>query len=289
MLRLVRLAAIVFLAVVAADLLFRASLLRLVRPVIVSPADGEVVAAPVRVRWEGPRQMRVTLRHAGRDKWDLGVRESPFLIPAEDLRGRGLYSIEVRSPTFGDWVSAQRSFSTDGSVEAPEGKGERQAGEPRSDDVGSKLAALEESLQEMRDAQEDSHDENTNLYEENAAIREENAILTEELQQVSESEQRALGQLAALQQEYARLVEEHRLMLLELSQLRSRLDTIVPCSVWGYFSYPRPRTIPPTRRVVVVSDAQGEVFRTQNICERVRRRDSTSASVCFCVGSSFGE
>lgn len=281
MLRLVRLAAVVFLTVVAADALFRASLLRLVRPVIVEPADGAVVASPVRVVWEGPQRMRVTLRYAGREQWDLGVRESPFELPPAHLRERGLYSVELRSISLGDWIHASRSFSTDGEPSTP-------LSPAQSEDVSAKLAALEESLQDMRDAQEDTHEENTNLYEENAAIREENAILTEELQQLAEAEQRALGQQAALEREFARLVEENRLLLEELAQLRTRLASVVPCSVWGYFAYPRPQTIPPSRRVVTVSNNQGEVFRTQAQCENRRRRDSTQASPCFCVGNSWG-
>jgi hypothetical protein len=282
MLRLLRLAAVVMISVVAADLLFRASLLRLVRPVIVDPADGAVVAAPVQVRWEGPRRMRATLRYAGRESWDLGVHESPFEIPRESLRERGLYSVELRAMALGDWIGATRSFSTDGEpalAPAP----------PQRDDVSAKLAALEESLQEMRDSQEDSHDENTNLYEENASIREENAILTEELQQTAESEQRAAGQLAGLEREYARLADENRLLMDEVLQLRSRLGNIVPCSVWGYFAVPRLQTLPPTRRTVVVSDGDGEVFRSQSACEQFRRPDQSSVSICFCVGSSFGD
>jgi hypothetical protein len=277
MLRLLRLVAVVIVTVVAADLFFRASLLRLVRPVILEPADGAVVAAPVRVRWEGPERMRVTLRYAGREKWDLGLRESPFEIPKESLRDRGLYSVEIRALTLGDWIRASRSFATDG--EPPLTPTQR-------DDVSSKLSALEESLQEMRDTQEDSHEENTNLYEENAAIREENAILTEELQQMAESEQRANGEIAGLNNEYARLAAENRMLMEEVLQLRTRLGAVVPCSVWGYIAEPRPQMVP-ARRVVVVADPNGEVFRVQNACERLRRTDQGSVSVCFCVGSSF--
>lgn len=280
MLRLFRLAAVVIFAVVAGDFLFRASLLRQVRPIITEPADGELVAPPVQVRWEGPQRMKVTLRYAGREKWDLGIRESPFQVPRENLRERGLYSLELRSTGFlGDWISASRSFSSDG--EAP-------LSPPQRDDVSAKLAALEESLQEMRDAQEDSHDENTNLYEENASIREENAILTEELQQAAESEQRAIGQQSAMEREYARLADENRLLMDEVLQLRSRLGNIVPCSVWGYYAHPQPQLYPDPRRIVVVNEPNGDVFRAQAACEVVRRADNSSVSVCFCVGSAFG-
>ena len=278
MLRFLRLVAVVIFTVAATDLLFRASILRLIRPVITEPADGELVAAPVQVRWEGPQRMRVTLRYAGREKWDLGLRESPFVIPKENLRERGLYSLELRALTLGDWISATRAFATDG--EAPMTTQQR-------DDVSAKLSALEESLQEMRDTQEDSHEENTNLYEENAAIREENAILTEELQQMAESEQRAHGELAGLNNEYSRLSDENRLLMDEIFQLRARLGAVVPCSVWGYVADPRPQMVPP-RRVVVVADPDGQVFRLQADCERLRRTDLGSASACFCVGNSFG-
>lgn len=280
MLRLLRLAAVVILAVIAGDFLFRASLLRLIRPVITEPADGELVAPPVQVRWEGPQQMKATLRYAGREKWDLGIRESPFEVPRENLRERGLYSIELRSTSFlGDWISANRSFSSDG--EAPLSTQQR-------DDVSAKLAALEESLQEMRDAQEDSHDENTNLYEENAAIREENAILTEELQQAAQAEQRALGQQAAMEREYARVADENRLLMDEVLQLRGRLGNIVPCSVWGYYAHPQPQLYPDPRRIVIVNEPNRDVFRTQAACEAVRVADNSSVSPCFCVGNVFG-
>jgi hypothetical protein len=49
---LLRLPLVMVAAVLAADLLFRASLLRLVRPVIIEPLDGELVAPPVIVRWK---------------------------------------------------------------------------------------------------------------------------------------------------------------------------------------------------------------------------------------------
>ena len=283
MLRALRTAALVFLAVLAADVAFRASLLRLLRPEILSPTDGAVVTPPVKVRWEGPREMQVTLRYAGREEWDLGVRQSPFEIPAQFLRERGLYSVGLRATALGDWISVSRSFSTDGEPPPPA------PSPPPSNELASKLAALEDSLQQMRDAQEDAHDENTGLYEENASIREENAILTEELQQMAEAELRALGQIAAMEREYARLAEEHRALLVELAQTRARLSSVVPCSVWGYFSSPRPRIVPQMRRFVVVSDSQGEVFRTQSSCEEVRRTDQGAGSVCFCVGSSFGD
>lgn len=280
MLRYLRLAALVVFAVAGADLIFRASILRLVRPVIVEPADGELVAAPVRVRWEGPQRMRVTLRYAGREKWDLGLRESPFVIPKENLRERGLYSVEIRALTLGEWITATRAFSTDGDPPAMANQ--------QHDEVSRKLAALEESLQEMRDTQEDSHEENTNLYEENASIREENAILTEEIQQMAESEQRANSEITGLNNEYARLAGENRMLMDEVAQLRTRLGAVVPCSVWGYYADPRPQMVPP-RRFVVVSDPNGEVFRVQSACERLRRTDLGSASVCFCVGSSFAD
>lgn len=279
MLRLLGFLTLVAATVIGADLLFRVSLLHLVRPVIVEPSDGQAVVPPVVVRWEGPREMHVTLRYAGRASWDLGIRESPFEVPRAYMTDRGLYSVEIQSTTFGAWISASRSFSADG--EAPvESK--------PPDDLAGKLAALEESLQDMRDAQEDTHDENTNLYEENAAIREENAILTEELQRLAEAEQRVSGQAAALEREYARLAEENRLLFQELAQTRARLDAVVPCTVWGYFAHLQPVTFPPSGRTVTVSDNAGEVFRTRRICERIRAVDQAATSVCFCVGSSFG-
>jgi len=58
--------------------------------------------------------------------------------------------------------------------------------------------------------------------------------------------------------------------------------------VWGYYSYPQPQMYPVNRRALTVSDARGQIFRTQPECEMLRRGDTTAMSICFCAGNSFG-
>ncbi len=267
-------------AILAGDVLFRNSLLRVVHPVIVEPTDGASLTPPVELRWEGPRQMQVTLSYAGRESWDLGLHESPFELPPEHLKARGLYSVEIASPSVGEWISSRRAFFVEPTLPEP-----RQA--PPRPELADQLTELQKSLSDLRSDQEDLRDENTDLYEENASIREENAILTEELNRVTESAQNSQAQADAADRRYAALVDEHQNLLQQAAQLRQRLSAVVLCSVWGYYAYPRPQTIPPTRRIVSVSDNRGNVFRTQAECEGRRRGDPTQDSVCFCVGSSF--
>jgi len=86
----------------------------------------------------------------------------------------------------------------------------------------------------------------------------------------------------------SQLAEENRALAEENGALRLRLGSVIPCTVWGYYSYPRPQTIPVTRRTLLVSDARGQIFRVQPDCETLRRADPTAASICFCVGNSWG-
>jgi len=269
------------LATIGADALFRASLLRAVRPVIVSPTDGATVSLPVIVRWEGPRRMHVALRFGGRASWDLGIRESPFELPGDSVTRRGLYAVEIWSPTFGHWISASRTFAVERSTPAA------QQAAPQ-EDWSAQLAALERSLEELKNAQEKLRAENAALYEENATVREENAILTEEINRLAEAEQRARGQAAAWEQRHSELAGEHHRLLEEVNALRMRVASVVPCTVWGYYAYPRPQRIPATRRTVTVSNARGEVFRSRDACETHRVGDPTAASLCFCLGNSWG-
>ncbi len=270
------------LATIGADALFRASLLRAVRPVIVSPTDGATVLPPVILQWEGPRRMHVALRFGGRAYWDLGIRESPFELPANYLARRGLYAVDIWSPTFGHWISARRTFAVE---RAPQPNQQQNASDQ---EWNAQLAALQRSIEELKGAQEKLRAENAALYEENAAVREENAILTEEINRLAEAEQRARGQVAAWEQRHSELAAEHQRLLEEVNALRMRVASVLPCTVWGYYSYPRPQRIPATRRAVTVSDARGEVFRVRDQCEAQRTSDPTAASPCFCVGNSWG-
>jgi hypothetical protein len=109
MLRPTLVALTALVAILAGDILFRNSLLRLVRPVIVEPTDGASLTPPVDLRWEGPQQMQVTLSYAGRESWDLGLHESPFELPPEHLKARGLYSVEIASPSSSSPPSPSRA------------------------------------------------------------------------------------------------------------------------------------------------------------------------------------
>ena len=96
-------------AVVATDFVMHTSLLRLVRPRVLSPADGAIVTGPVSVIWEGPQPMQVTLTSGGQ-RIDLGLRESPFEIDPSRFPRPGQYGIELRAPRFGGVIGADRRF-----------------------------------------------------------------------------------------------------------------------------------------------------------------------------------
>ena len=82
-------------AVVGADLFMHRSLLRLLRPQILSPADGAIVSGPVTVSWEGPQPMQATLTGNGQ-RIDLGLRESPFEIDPSRFPRPGQYGLELQ-------------------------------------------------------------------------------------------------------------------------------------------------------------------------------------------------
>src|SRR5262245_47489111 len=96
-------------AVVATDLVMHSSLLRLLRPRVLSPADGAIVTGPVSVSWEGPQPMQATLTGSGL-RVDLGLRESPFEIDPSRFPRPGQYGVELRAPRFGDLIGADRRF-----------------------------------------------------------------------------------------------------------------------------------------------------------------------------------
>src|SRR5262249_44676789 len=97
-------------AIVAGDAAFRASLLRQVRPMILSPSDQAVVSPPVQLVWEGQQRMRVLLSPAGAAQRDLGTRESPVTLDADQFPRDGGYEIELQALRFGSWIQARRWF-----------------------------------------------------------------------------------------------------------------------------------------------------------------------------------
>jgi regulator of replication initiation timing len=126
------------------------------------------------------------------------------------------------------------------------------------------------------------------LSEENAALRDESERLAKQLEALYKSQDDETERTAELERRLAQLSEENRALTDENAAIRQRLSTVVPCTVWGYFSFPQPQMIPLTRRALNVSDGRGQVFRTQPECELIRRADPTAASICFCVGNSWG-
>jgi hypothetical protein len=110
MMRAVFTALLAVAGIIAGDAVFRTSLLRQIRPVILSPPDQAVVDPPVRVLWDGPQQMRVLLSIAGEAQHDLGVHESPLDIPADQFPRDGGYGIELQSLRYGRWIRATRWF-----------------------------------------------------------------------------------------------------------------------------------------------------------------------------------
>ncbi len=115
-------------------------------------------------------------------------------------------------------------------------------------------------------------------------LREDNADLEQSL---DELQAQTDARLAAADQERQELAREHLRALQENQFLHQRLDTIPPCTAWGYVAYPRPQTNPPSR-LVLAGDRSGAVFRSEPDCARARSVDPTGASPCVCVGPVWG-
>jgi hypothetical protein len=271
-------------AIVTGDAVFRTSLLRQLRPVILSPSDQAVVSPPVQVAWEGPQRMQVLLSSAGAAQRDLGTRESPLTIDADQFPRDGGYEIELKAPRFGGWIHALRWFQVHAEPAVPPppaAKAEPDGGTREAKDI---LHALEVA----RASRDRAQSRTRFLREENAALRDESQRLAKQLESLYKTQEEDAERQADLERRLTQLAEETRTLNDENAALRLRLGSVIPCTVWGYYNYPRPQTIPVTRRMLVVSDTRGQIFRAQIECEIVRRDDPTAASICFCAGSSFG-
>jgi hypothetical protein len=264
------------LTVSVTDAAFQSSLLRAFWPLVIEPPDGALLSAPVTVHWQGQQSMLATLRGAGFEH-ELGLRSNPFEIPASEFPHPGRYEIEVRSPTFGHWISAERRFRIRHPThpkppprveksEAP--RVEEDTTAKRLQEEAERLTADKEALNQKID---DLEHENQDLADENDDLRSSG----------EESNQR----VATLQAQQEALLQEHLTVMQENQLLRLQLQGIPPCTTWGYLTYPRPQTIPPTRRVVVVSNSRGQVFRSPDECSAARQRDPTAISACTCVGA----
>lgn len=269
-------------AVFAGDIAFRRSLLDELRPVIVSPMSRAVLEPPVQVRWEGPQRMRLRLSVEGEEPRDLGIHESPVEIGADQFPRDGGYQVELQGLRFGSWIRASRQFQIHTTVASAPAQPDHPTN--RLDDTKNLLHALEAA----RTARDRAHGRTKFLSEENAALREESERLTEELQSLYKTQEDDATHIADLERRLGQLNDENRALAEENTAIRARLGAVVPCTVWGYYGYPQPQTVPIPRRFLMVSDPRGQIFRAQAECEIIRRADVTAASICFCVGNSWG-
>jgi hypothetical protein len=271
-------------AIVTADVLFRTSLLRQLRPVILSPSDQAVVSPPVQLAWEGPQRMQVLLSSAGAAQRDLGTRESPVTIGPDQFPRDGGYEVELKAPRFGSWIHATRWFQVQAEPAPPPPP------TAKTDQDGSARETREilHALDVARASRDRAQSRTRFLREENAALRDESQRLAKQLESLYKTQEDDAERQADLERRLTQLAEENRTLGDENAALRLRLGSVIPCTVWGYYNFPRPELVPITRRMLVVSDVRGQIFRAQIECEIVRRDDPTAASICFCVGSSFG-
>lgn len=262
-------------AVVGADLFMHTSLLRTLRPQILAPADGAIVSGPITVSWEGPQPMHAVLNGNGQ-RIDLGLRESPFEIDPARFPRPGQYALELTDARFGPLISADRRFMV------------RRSTTPR-------VAAAAEAEPPLPERAPPSTVDFTALIAERERMRVDLAALQNEVETLKQqlagsnddraaAEADADARVAGAQAEQDALAREHQQTLEENQLLRLRLQSVPPCTVWGYMAVPRPQTVPPTR-FVLVSDRRGDVFRTEGQCVATRRGDPTGVSPCLCVGT----
>lgn len=270
-------------AVVATDLTMNSSLLHLLRPRVVSPADGAIVTGPVSVSWEGPQPMEATLTGSGQ-RVDLGLRESPFEIDPSRFPRPGQYGIELRAPRFGAFIGAERRFMVRRARERAAAAEETTVGQPPVPPPSRPPAGDGRDVQ-LEAERDQLRSEVETLQSQLAKLREDNADLSQALDELQADTD---ARLAAADQERQELAREHLLALQENQLLRQRIDSIPPCTVWGYLALPRPQTNPPSR-IVLVSDRGGTVFRSEADCARARRTDPAGASPCVCVGAVWGQ
>jgi hypothetical protein len=271
--------------VAATDLAMHSSLLRLLRPRVLSPADGAIITGPVSVSWEGQQPMQATLTGSGQ-RIDLGLRESPFEIDPSRFPRPGQYGIELRAPLFGGVVGADRRFmvrrARDRAAGADPAGAEPPPAAPPARPPVREPSEVQTQLQAERDQ---LRGEAEVLKSQLADLREDNADLGQALDELQADTD---ARLAAADQQRQELAREHLLALQENQFLRMRMDSIPGCTVWGYVSYPRPQTNPPSR-MVLVSDRNGAVFRSEADCSRARRGDPGGGSPCACVGTVWGQ
>jgi hypothetical protein len=264
------------ITVVVVDVLVQTTLLRIVRPVITQPADGAITEVPVTIRWEGLEPLSVTLTGSGL-RQELGPRHSPFELGQRLFPRPGQYRVTLRSPSFGRLIRTDRLFL----VTLPEANEASAEGMTPDEKPKNDSALLAERLREERDR---LATEKSSLSEDNRTLMLDNRDFAEDLDHLQREADQTAQRLAQVEAQQAELLEDHLLVVQENQLLRMRLDSIPACTTWGYLSYPRPQNIPRTRRIVLVSNGRGDVFRSQAECFVTRRNDPTAGSPCVCVG-----
>lgn len=280
MLRALSTALLCGLAIVVGDFVFRGSLLSHLRPIILSPREQAVRHAPVEIHWDGPRRMRLVLTPVGDQPRDLGIHESPYEIGRQEFIRDGGYRIELESILFGSWVRAHRLFQVYAEPPPPpQEEVESPPSEPRF---------LLQALEAVRRVRDRARGQAKRYRHENSALRDETTRLADQVDALQSLQDEDLAHADDLERRLIQLANDYRVMSDENAVLRMRLEAVIPCTVWGYYSYPRPNTIPATRQIVAVTDSRARVFRLQAECESIRRDDPTASSTCFCVGNSWG-
>lgn len=268
-------------AIFAGDAFFRASLLDRVRPIVLTPLDLAVARPPVRLSWEGPAEMEVLLSAHDEEPRSLGVHRSPFDIGAEQFPRAGGYEVRIRDSRWKDWVSASRNFQI---------YSQRNAKTPTEGDVtgpGDESRVLQLAFDAARKARDKARARVRGLRKDNASLSQEAERLAGRLDEIYATQEEGESLLGALEAELIEAVAEIRMLREQNIGLSMRLASVNPCTAWGYFTLPRLQTVPPTRRIVRVSDNNGNIFRTEGFCNNLRRTDVNATSGCFCVGDTW--
>jgi hypothetical protein len=264
-------------AVVVADLVMHSSLLRLLRPQILTPADGAIINGPVTVSWDGPQPMQATLTANGQ-RLDLGLRESPFEIDPTRFPRPGQYGVELRAAHFGSFIGADRRFM----VRRAPLRGAAAPIDTAESPPAERPAATAPDNSDLTSERDRLRVELATLQAELAATRREKDGSDDALDALQADSD---ARLAAAEAKRDELTRDVIAALQDNQTLRQRLASIPPCTVWGYMATPRMQGGAPLR-MVMVSDRGGNVFRNQLQCVAAQRNDQTSASGCVCVGAN---
>jgi hypothetical protein len=265
-------------AIILAELVLQTPLYRWLQPVILTPTEGAVIFPPLTVQWDGPPRLDLSLSAEGAPGVDLGTHESPFELSADDLRAPGAYRLVARAPILGGLIQTERRFAVAAPPPTPSPR-------PAVDLI--RAGQQESLLAKLQTAHEQVLAENRALYEENTSLRQQNAQLLADADKVAKEQDEANARADAQDQRQAQLAQENQALSEQLSALQWQLNSALACSVWGYYSYPHPQTIPVTRRTITVTDSRGQVFRTEADCTAFLVNDPTAASRCFCVSAPW--